>query len=181
MLTVRDVMTTEIIALAPHTTLREAVEVLARNHVSGAPVLDGNKVVGTLSASDLLAFEASLPGVPIGHEEPENLFDGRVEDWDDEDTPPAAYYTDLWEDAGADVSERFSEIEGPEWDTLSEHIVQEAMSLHVLSLPPDAPLTMACEQMGNAGVHRLLVVDENRLVGIVTTMDITQTVARSQL
>ena len=181
MLTLSDVMTSDVIALTPHTTLREAVEILTRHHVSGAPVVAGGGVVGTLSASDVLAFETSLPGVPTGHDEPEDLLDGPVEGWDEETVPPASYFTDLWEDAGADVAERFSEIDGPEWDVLAEHVVQEAMSTQVLSLPPDAPVHLAAQYMARSGVHRLLVMDERALFGIVTTMDITQTVARFQM
>lgn len=181
MLTLSDVMTSDVIALTPHTTLRDAVEILTRHHVSGAPVITGGQVIGTLSASDVLAFETSLPGVPTGHEEAEDLLDGRTETWDEETVPPAAYFTELWEDAGADVAERFSEIDGPEWDVLAEHVVQEAMSTQVLSLPPDAPVHLAAQYMARSGVHRLLVLEAESLVGIVTTMDITQTVARFQM
>lgn len=181
MLTLSDVMTSDVIALTPHTTLREAVEVLTRHHVSGAPVVAGGRVVGTLSASDVLAFETSLPGVPTGREDTEDLLETPTETWDEETVPPAAYFTDLWEDAGADVAERFAEIDGPEWDVLAEHVVQEAMSSQVLSLPPGAPVHLAAQYMARSGVHRLLVLEDEALVGIVTTMDITQTVARLQM
>lgn len=181
MLTLSDVMTSDVIALTPHTTLRDAVEILTRHHVSGAPVLSGGRVVGTLSASDVLAFETSLPGVPTGHEETDDLLETATDSWDDETVPPAAYFTDLWEDAGADVAERFTEIDGPEWDVLAEHVVQEAMSTQVLSLPPEAPVHLAAQYMTRSGVHRLLVLEAEALVGIVTTMDITQTVARLQM
>lgn len=181
MLTLSDVMTSDVIALTPHTTLRDAVEILTRHHVSGAPVISGGRVIGTLSASDVLAFETMLPGVPTGHDDAEDLLDGRTESWDEELVPPAAYFTDLWEDAGADVAERFAETDGPEWDVLAEHVVQEAMSTQVLSLPPDAPVHLAAQYMSRSGVHRLLVLHAEALVGIVTTMDITQTVARFQM
>lgn len=180
MLTVRDVMTSELLTMAPETTLRDAAEVLTARHVSGAPVLVGCRVVGTISASDILAFEATLPGVPREREAEDSLLEDPV-NWDDDDQPPAAYFTEMWEDAGADVSERFYTIDGPEWDVLAEHIVAEAMSAQVLALPPSASIQSAAEYMEQTGVHRVLIVDADRLVGIVTTMDITRVVARHQM
>ena len=50
-----------------------------------------------------------------------------------------------------------------------------------LGHPPDAPLHTAAQYMGRSGVHRVLVMSSDELLGIVTTMDITQTVARLQL
>ena len=176
MLTVEQVMTSDVLVLSPETTLRDAVEALATRHVSGAPVISGGRVVGTLSASDVLSFEASMPGVPTEREASESLLDDFV-DWEDETDPPASYFTDLWEDAGADAAERFSSTETPEWDVLTEHTVGEAMSHTVLAVPPSAPLQLAAEAMDQSGAHRVLVLDAGRLVGIVTTMDVTRVVA----
>lgn len=176
MLTVRDIMTPDVLTLTPEATLREAVEALARRRVSGAPVVSGGCVVGTISAADILVFEASMPGVPTERESVESLLDEPV-DWDDEEVPPATYFTELWEDAGADVSERFSVSECPEWDVLSEHTVDEVMSPTVLAVPPTASVVMAAEALNHATMDRLLVVEDARLVGILTTMDVTRAVA----
>lgn len=176
MLTVEQVMTSDVLVLSPDATLRDAVEALSARHVSGAPVLSGGRVVGILSAYDVLSFEASMPGVPTEREASESLLDDFV-DWEDEADPPASYFTDLWDDAGADTTERFNSTETPEWDVLTEHTVGEAMSQTVIALPPSAPLQLAAEAMEQSGVHRVLVVDDGQLVGIVTTMDVTRMVA----
>src|ERR1700675_3535138 len=68
-LTVRDIMSTEVIVLDPEVTLREAVELLAGRHISGAPVVAAGTVVGVISANDILTFEADTPAVPT--EQPE--------------------------------------------------------------------------------------------------------------
>jgi CBS domain-containing protein len=180
MLTVRDVMTSDVLALAPESSLRDAVELLTARRVTGVPVVSGIAAIGTLSASDILAFESTLPGVPMEREAVDALLDERV-DWDDGAEPPASYFTELWEDAGADVAERFESLDGPEWDVLAEHTVGEAMSNRVIALPPTAALQEAAEYMNEAGVHRVLVVEEERLIGIVTTMDIIRAVANHQL
>ena len=56
MLKLRDIMTRDVVSAAPDLTIREAMELLSERHVSGAPVVDGGKVVGVFSASDLLAL-----------------------------------------------------------------------------------------------------------------------------
>jgi CBS domain-containing protein len=60
MLKIRDIMTRDVVSAAPDLTIREAMELLSERHVSGAPVVDGGKVVGIFSTSDLLAFLADL-------------------------------------------------------------------------------------------------------------------------
>lgn len=64
MLKVKDLMTTEVLTLAPNTTVREAAELLATEHVSGAPVVRLGKLVGMVSSRDLLEFIAALPADP---------------------------------------------------------------------------------------------------------------------
>src|SRR5262245_20574789 len=50
----KEVMTTKIFSVAPETTIREAAELLAKEQVSGLPVLDGGRLVGIVSEYDLL-------------------------------------------------------------------------------------------------------------------------------
>jgi CBS domain-containing protein len=42
-------------------------------------------------------------------------------------------------------------------------------------------VTLAAANMERKGIHRVLVVDDQQLVGIVTTMDITRAVADHRL
>jgi CBS domain-containing protein len=77
MMTVRDLMTTDVTTVDPDLTLRDAVELFAQRHVSGAPVMTGARVVGVLSTSDVLAFEAATPGVPTERPELE------LEEWNE--------------------------------------------------------------------------------------------------
>ena len=60
MLRIRDVMTRNVLTATPDMPLTDALALLTENHVSGAPVVDGGKVVGIFSATDLLAFFADL-------------------------------------------------------------------------------------------------------------------------
>jgi CBS domain-containing protein len=154
----------------------------ATRHVSGAPVVASGKVIGVISATDLMEFTASLPGVPA--ERSESAAD---DDWTrvDEEVPdedvPMAYFADKWDDAGADVSERMIEVSGPEWNALEEHTVAEAMTRSLFSLSPDTPVELAADRMRGIGVHRVLVMQDDALLGIVTTKDISDAVADHKL
>lgn len=59
MITVAEVMTRGVLVLRKETTLREAVEYLATQHVSGAPVVDGKRrLAGAITTSDILQAES---------------------------------------------------------------------------------------------------------------------------
>lgn len=61
---VMDVMTTDVFAVSPDTSLETAARLLAQKRISGAPVLDKGRVVGVVSASDLVDPDADVGGVP---------------------------------------------------------------------------------------------------------------------
>jgi len=187
MLRLREIMTTDVMAMSPETTLREAMELLARRHVSGAPVLtDRGELVGIVTAMDLIAFAATLAGVPTERDSQEEwgeFAEPTIEDEiDEEATPGGAYFSQLWDDAGADVSERMDSVSGPEWNVLEEHTVSEVMTrTPVAMLPPTAPVEAAADLMRTQGIHRVLVVDDARLVGIVSTLDVVRAAADRRL
>lgn len=183
MLRLRDIMTADVVTLSPELPLRDAMALLASKHLSGAPVVAAGKVVGVISATDLMDFAASLPGVPTPRAEPEDA----AEEWQvpalelGEDEPPEAYFSELWDDVGADVSTRMAEVDGPEWNALDEHTVAEAMTRSVFALPPGTAVEFAAYRMRALGVHRVLVMQGDALVGIVTTKDIANAVADRKL
>jgi CBS domain-containing protein len=181
MLTVRDLMTTDVATFDPNLTLREAVELFTQRHVSGAPVTAGGRLVGVLSASDVLAFEGETPGIPTERPELELEEWNEPSEWVEGEEAPAAFFNEQWADAGADVLERFAEVSGPEWDRLAEHTVGEAMTPSLCSVAPFVDVYTAAEYMVRAGVHRLIVLDDGRLVGVLSSMDIVRAVAEQRL
>jgi CBS domain-containing protein len=182
MVTLREIMTRDVATVPPEASVRDAIELLAGRHISGAPVVVGERVVGVVSTTDLLGFAAALPGVPADHTDQLELGDSEpAMEWEDGADPPSAYFSELWSDAGAELEERFQETASAEWDPLVEHTVAEVMTRHVCSLPPGATVVAAAEYMARAGVHRVLVMDGARLVGIVSTHDIVRAVAARRL
>lgn len=184
MLRLRDIMTSELLTVSPETSVRDAMSLFATHHISGAPVLTNGALVGVVSMTDLIEVAASNPGVPTqrtSFAEPEDTDDLGVEPDDEINDVPGNYFADMWEDAGAEVAERMADTDAPEWDSLSELTVGEAMNRQVFSMTSDASVERAAEIMHRRGIHRMLVVDNGRLVGLVSTMDITRVVADGQL
>jgi len=59
---VAEVMTTEVLTVAPETSLKQVAEMLASRGISGAPVVDEEKhVVGVVSEADIIVKERRLP------------------------------------------------------------------------------------------------------------------------
>ena len=55
MVTAKDIMTTEVISVQKDTTVTELAEILWKNKISGAPVLDDDgNVVSVVTESDLI-------------------------------------------------------------------------------------------------------------------------------
>jgi CBS domain-containing protein len=182
-LTVQDIMSTEVVVLEPELTLRDAVTLLSTRQITGAPVVSVGKIVGTLSANDVLAFEADTPGVPTERrEEPEP--DGEMveaeseeDEWAKDVDPPSAYFSEQWGGAEADVAERLEELSGPEWDVLQEHTVAEAMSQGLRWVSPATSIEEAAAYMLRGRIHRAVVLHRGELVGIVTATDVMRAVA----
>lgn len=139
MLRLTDIMTTDIATATPDMTLREAVAMLADNHVSGLPVVRGEKVVGVFSAADLLA-----------------------------------YLTDLNEGPRSDSLRRRR-------TSLEQVTVSELMTRELKSLSPNCTVEQAADFMRQNQIHRVLVMDGSRLLGIVTTTDVATAVAEHRL
>jgi CBS domain-containing protein len=182
MLRLRDIMSTDVLTAPPDMNIRDAMALLATRHVSGVPVVTGTRLVGVVSATDLLSFASSLPGVPTERSEQSELDELEPEDVgvDDEEIA-SVYFGDFWSDAGADAAVRFDAILGPEWNVLEEHTVSEAMTRTPVCMGPEDSVIAAAEAMCDASIHRVLVTEHGVLLGIVTASDIVRSVADQRL
>jgi CBS domain-containing protein len=64
---VRDIMTPDPFTLSPTATLEEAMHLLFRRRLSGAPVVDGSELVGIISEIGMfdVLFDARLRQAPV--------------------------------------------------------------------------------------------------------------------
>ena len=177
MLRLRDIMTTDLLTFSPEFPVRDAMETLAARHVSGAPVVAGTKVVGVVTASDLIEFASELRD-QTEREEDRALEGTRADNtWDAAEEPTGAFFLELWAEGDSDVSERIAHADRPWWSVLGGHDVSEAMTRTIRALSPDTPVEQAAEYMRDANIHRVLVMESDRLLGLVSTSDIANAVA----
>lgn len=183
MLRLADIMSTEVVTVSPDLPVRDAMDLLVAEHISGAPVVSGQRVVGVITAADLLEFAAGLPAAPPLREPTTEMgeWEDDTEAVDTGNEPGATYFTEMWDDAGADAVERTASPSTPEWNVLEEHTVSEAMTTALWMLPPETDVPRAAEYMEKHGIHRVLVMDDEKLLGIVTTSDISEAVAGHKL
>jgi CBS domain-containing protein len=185
MLKLREIMTTDLVTIDPELSVREAMSLLVSRHVSGAPVVDGNQVVGVVSATDLLEFAAGLPGLPLDDELAARLL-GDMDEAEDEgtlaDDGDVRFFAESWNSTDEDPVRREPFSVPAEWSALDEHTVSEAMTRSPLhTLPPDTAVPAAAEYLRKAKIHRVLIMTGQTLLGIVTTTDITNAVADGKL
>ncbi|MBL8728192.1 MAG: CBS domain-containing protein [Planctomycetes bacterium] len=145
----RDVMQHDLVCVRASDPLTEVERVLADARVSGVPVLDDDgQMLGVLSAKDLVRSHAEDAEVP------EDLgFQDTVLDPDD--TEPVAY----------------RRSQG------GVMCAGDVMTTDVASVGPDTSLVEVARTMVQREIHRLLVVDRGRLVGIVSTLDVLRPLA----
>lgn len=183
MLKVSDIMTTDVLTLSPDMTLREAVERLDGGEVSGAPVVASGEVVGVLSQTDLLAFEASEMEEPAygggsSQDEAWPLVEIVDEPADDD---PGAYFAEFGHESHASLTEYFRDPSVVSLDRLEDHSVGEVMTRRAVAVPSGAPLEEAARTMVKGGIHRVLVMDERKLAGILTSSDFVRAAAEKRL
>lgn len=85
--------------------------------------------------------------------------------------------------SSTDILTSEAEASGPtEREGLFEDTsVSEIMTPRPLTVSPDADVREAAQQMLYAEIHRLFVVEADRVVGVISTSDIMRAVAAGQL
>jgi CBS domain-containing protein len=146
MLTVRDIMTTQVITLMPDMDVITAAKVLLDNRINGAPVVDRlGRLVGILCQSDLIAQQKNLP-VP-------------------------SLFTLL----DSIIQLRTTQQMDKQIRKIAAIRVSDAMTADPVTVRPDTEIETVAALMVDKKFHTLPVVEESRLVGIVGKEDLLRT------
>lgn len=184
MLTVRDVMRTDVVTVSTDTTARHLARLLADEEISGVPVLNGSgSLVGVVSSTDLVRLAADDTGLQMRPRGVALDIDAiRDPDLDEdelgeeEESDPYGFF--LPEDSPFS-GQRFLE-DWPEGDFDSVP-VSDIMTPISFSVAPDTPLAELCQFLVRGRIHRAVVKDGADLVGIVTSADVLRAVADGRL
>ncbi|MEQ8660518.1 MAG: CBS domain-containing protein [Gammaproteobacteria bacterium] len=159
---VADVMQTTVVSLSLRARVPEIERVFSESGVSGCPVVDAaGRVCGILSRSDIIRR------LCVEHAQ-------------------ATVLSDYYRDPGgigiciAD-GQSFEDIAASAGVSTDRLRAEQLMSHEVISVAPDAALAEAARLMVERALHRLPVIADGRLVGVVSTFDVTREVARGTL
>ena len=150
--TARDIMITDVVTVSYAAPLSEVERLLVENKISGMPVVDeAGHVVGVVSIKDLVERYAEDPDSRPRREP--GYYHLSLEDMDDED------------------------YEAFDLPKEGEETAEGLMTPEIYAIDADASISDIAAAMASHRVHRLLVQDGNKFVGIVTTLEVLEAVA----
>ena len=149
----RDVMTREIVCVAEDATVSELVALLQEHEISGAPVVNARgKIIGVVSLSDIASVFGHREAIAPEVAHPEIY----VHDWEDKINPDELRQLHVEDD---------------------DLLVRDIMTPRVYTVTADAGVAEVARTLLQGHVHRLLVAERDRLVGIVSTIDLLRSIA----
>jgi CBS domain-containing protein len=147
LVTAQDIMRRQVVTVPYSAPLSEVERILTDHRISGAPVTDEKgHVVGVISMKDLIERYAEDPDARPRRGR--GYYHLSSEEMDEED---------------------YDAFEVPEE---SEDVAGDVMTAEVYSVGPGADLKEIAATMRRHGVHRVLVQERNRTVGLISTMEI---------
>lgn len=144
----RDIMQADIVTVSPELPLLDVHRLFVSDEIHGAPVVDELGVVrGIITSADLLRAVAEEHG------------SGCV---------AVDYLRDLVEYSGPDWASMPDDFQ----DRLSDLSVADAMTREVVEVSPEATVGEVARVLCEQRIHRVLVVDQAELCGIISSLDL---------
>ncbi|MBN1548007.1 MAG: CBS domain-containing protein [Syntrophaceae bacterium] len=144
--TARDIMTKEVITVKPDTDILQAAKLLLENHVNGLPVVDDKgQLKGIICQADLISLQEKLP-LP-------------------------SYFVLL----DSPIPLHLPKTIEKELHKITATKVEDAMTLHPITVSPETTLDDIATLMVKHNIHTLIVLDHDKLVGIIGKEDILRT------
>jgi len=146
MITAKDIMTADVITIAPETEIAQAAQLLLENRINGVPVVnDAGELVGILCQSDLIIQQKNIP-IPSLF----TLLDGFI---------PLTSSKKL----------------DKEVEKIAATTVEDAMTARPVTVNPDTGIEEIAAFMVEKNYHTLPVIEADKLVGIVGKEDVLRT------
>lgn len=147
-LTARDIMSTDPVTIGPEASVKEAAKLMVENRVGALPVVEGGALLGIVTEGDLIMQDVRLEYPTYFH-----LLDGFIM------YPPS--------------TSRFEH----ELKKAVAATVRDVMTSEPVTVPASASLEDLATVFVEKEVSRLPVLDEGRMVGIVSKSDLVRTIA----
>lgn len=147
---VKDYMKTKVRKVRPTYSIFKAAAILSKYHISGVPVVRGDKVIGIITESDIIRFmklDMSKTHSELASE-PHAL---------------SVLLLTLIKDH-LDVKKHLEQ--------LAKIRVKDFMSKDIISVSPDESIIEAANLLEEHHIDRLPVIDNGKLVGIISRCDL---------
>jgi len=143
---VKDIMQTTVITIQSDTGIKEITKVLSQNNISGVPVVDASgDLIGIVSEGDLLHKETN-PRIPNAVGVLGSLI----------------YYHGV------------KQFES-DFRKLTALQASQIMTKEIITINKDAEIEDAASLMVNKNIKRLPVVEDGKMIGIISRIDIIKT------
>ena len=149
-----DLMTQEVLVLDPGMTLTELDRALLERGVSGGPVVEDGVVVGVVSRADVVRA----------------LYDEQVEAG-----RVSGFYTSPFP-IPIPALEQLANDSRKIADRIAHTRVRQVMTRDVKSIGPNDEIEAAARMMAAEGYHRIPVIADGAVVGILTSLDVVRLV-----
>lgn len=137
-----DIMQRQLFTVHANETLARTEQLLTEADISGVPVIDdGGHLLGVLSMRDLIRHRSDDGELPKGVDP--KVFDNEVGD-----------------------QEQVAFVRPPTGACAADVMTQD-----VVSVPPTMPLPLVASRMVSNRVHRVMVIDRGRLIGLVSATE----------
>ena len=151
-LTARNIMETQVITLSPDNPLPSVFRLFFEEEIHGAPVVDDQgRVLGIVTSLDLLRTA--------------------VDEHDSERGDPT-YLRELFEMSDAMFDADWSAEPAGLLDCVRDRTASDIMTEVVACVGPEASVVEIAQTLRSHHIHRVLVVEDDVLKGIVTTFDL---------
>ena len=153
-----DIMQTPVVCAEPDEQLSVLEDRMFDAHITGLPVVEQGRLVGIISRSDVVRFPLFLNA------------------WTD-------YAQQRWQWIGTgatETGERQRAESTPDSHPSPKHLtVRNAMVTQVVTCSPLTSVSEMADEMVRHHVHRVIVVEDDRPVGVVSSLDIVKLLAES--
>lgn len=149
----RDIMTKEVVWIPENTSVSEAIKLFVDEMISGAPVVDEEGgLVGVVSLRDFAR---------------NTVITSQTSD----DQRQSAFFYETWE-----LPITQSEATRFHIETESDLAVKDVMTPTLFYVDVDMPVRDVAEMMLKGRIHRVVVLENDELAGLITTMDMLKAI-----
>ena len=147
---VKDYMKSRVRKVRPRDSIFKAAEILSKYHISGAPVVTGKKVIGMITEADIVKFMK----VDLAKTHSEIA------------SEPHSLSIILLTLLKGEIDMKH------EIERMSKLLVKDFMTKDVISISAEENILEAASLLDKYQIDRLPVIDNGRLVGIVSRADL---------